>query len=82
VGRPGATLGSECRQRLPIGAGEVLNARVDCHPVVQFRIERNLIFQVILEVGPVSVPEIKAIRWVLKGRATRCVNEYREAVRA
>jgi hypothetical protein len=24
---------------------EVLNARVDCHPVVQFRIERNLVFQ-------------------------------------
>jgi len=26
-----------------------------------------LIFQVSLEVGPVSAPEIRAIRWVLKG---------------
>jgi hypothetical protein len=46
---------------------KVLNARVDCHPVVQFRIERTLIFPVSLEVGPVSAPEIRAIRWVLKG---------------
>jgi hypothetical protein len=62
-----ATLRSRCGQSLQNGAGEVLNARVDGHPVVQFRIERNLIFQVSLEVGPDSAPEIRAIRWVLKG---------------
>ena len=39
------TLGNRCPQSLQNGAGEVLNARVDCHPVVQFRVERNLIFQ-------------------------------------
>jgi len=49
------------------GAGEVLNLRVDCHPVVQFRIECKLIFQVSLEANPVSAPEIWVIRWVLKG---------------
>ena len=77
-----ATLGSRCRQSLQNSAGEVLNARVDCHPVAQFRIERNLIFQVSLEVGPVSAPEIRAIQWVLKGRVPRRANEYREVVRA
>jgi hypothetical protein len=61
-----ATFGSRCRQSLQDGAGEVLNARVDCHPIVQFRIEQNLIFQVCLEVGPISAPEIGAIRWVMK----------------
>jgi hypothetical protein len=35
-----------------------------------------------MEVGPISAPEIRAIRWVLKGWATRSVNEYREVVRA
>jgi len=43
-----AILGSGCRQSLQNGAGEVLNLRVDCHPVVQFRIDRNLIFQMSL----------------------------------
>jgi len=62
-----ATLRSRCRQSLRSVTGEVLNARVDCHPVVQFWIERNVIFQVSLEVGPVGAPEIRAIRWVLIG---------------
>ena len=62
-----ATFGSRCRQNLQDGAGEILNACVDCHPIVQFRIERNMIFQVSLEVGPISAPEIRAIRWVMKG---------------
>jgi hypothetical protein len=62
-----ATLGSRCRQNLQNGAGVVLNAHVDCNPVVQFRIERNLIFHLSLEFGRVSAPEIRAIRWVLKG---------------
>jgi len=65
------TFGSRCRQSLQNGSIDVLNARVDCHPVVQFRIERNLIFQVNLEFGTVSAPEIRANRWVLRGRATR-----------
>jgi hypothetical protein len=77
-----ATLGSRCRQSLQDGAGEVLNACGDCHPIVQFRIERNLIFQVCLEVGPNSAPEIGAIRLLMKGRATCSVNEYREVIRA
>jgi len=60
-----ATFGSRCRQRLQDGAGEILNACVDCHPIVQFRIERNMTFEVNLEVGPISAPEISAIRWVM-----------------
>ena len=44
-----------------------MKARVDYHPVVQFRFERNLIIHVSLEVGPVSAPETKAIRCALKG---------------
>jgi hypothetical protein len=54
-------------RNLQNGAGEVLNACVDCHPIVHFGIERNLIFQVCVEVGPISAPEIRAIRWVMKG---------------
>jgi hypothetical protein len=46
---------------------EVHNAWVDCLPVVQFRIERNFIFQPILELAALSAPEIRAIRSVLKG---------------
>jgi len=38
------------------GAGEILNACVDCHPIVQFRIEQNMIFLVCLEFGPISAP--------------------------
>jgi hypothetical protein len=77
-----ATLGSRCYQSLQNAAGEVVNARVDCHHFVQFRILRNLIFQVNLDVGAVSAPEIRAIGWVLKGWATRSVVEYRDFVRA
>ena len=62
-----AALGSRSCQSLQNGAGEVLNARVDYHLIVQFRIERNLIFQASFEVGPVNAPEVRAIRWVLKG---------------
>ena len=51
----------------PRSAGEVLNACVDCHSIVQLRIERNFIFQMSLEVGPISAPEIRAIRWVMRG---------------
>ena len=61
------TFGSRCRQSLQDGGGEILNACVDCHPIVQFRIERNMTFQVSLDVGPISAPEIRAIRWVIKG---------------
>jgi len=42
--------------------------------------ERNLVFEVSLEFGPVSGTEIRAIRWVLKGWATRSFNEYRKVV--
>ena len=49
---------------------------------VQFRIERNYLFQLSLEVGPVRAPEVRTIRLVVKGLATRSVNENREVVRA
>ena len=62
-----AIFGSICRQSLQDGTGEILNAFVDCHPIVQFRVERNFIFQVSLEVGPISSSGIRAIRWVVKG---------------
>jgi hypothetical protein len=57
-----ATLGIKCGKSLQNGTGNVHNARVDCHPFGQFRIERNLVLEGILEVGPVSAPEIRAIR--------------------
>ena len=63
----GATFGSRCSQIVHDGVGEILNECVECHPNVQFRIERNMIFQVSLEFGPISSPEIRAIRWVMKG---------------
>ena len=62
IGGRGSASGRRLGVLLQDGTGEVLNARVNCHPVVQFRIERKLIFQVSLEVGPVSAPEIRAIR--------------------
>jgi hypothetical protein len=77
-----ATLRNRCCKSLQNGAREILNARVGCHSVVKFRVERNLVFQINLEVGPVIAPESRANRWVKKGRATRSVDEYREVVRA
>jgi hypothetical protein len=62
-----ATFGSKSCQSLQDSAREVLNAFVDCHPILQFWIERNLIFQVSLEVGPIRAPEIRAIRLLMKG---------------
>jgi len=59
-------LRGRCRHSFQNGTGAVFNARVDCHPIVQFWIERNLIFKVSLEVGPGNTPEIKAFRCVLK----------------
>ena len=61
-----ATFGSRCCHSLQDGGGAILNACVDCHPIVQFRIERNMIFLVSLEVGPIGASEIRAIRWVVK----------------
>ena len=60
------TFGNRCCQSLQDGVGEIVNTCVDCHPMVQFRIERTIIFQVSLEVGPISASEISAIRWVAK----------------
>jgi hypothetical protein len=34
---------------------------------MEFRVERNFGFQVGLEFGPVSMSDVRAIRWVLKG---------------
>jgi hypothetical protein len=62
-----ATFGSISCQSLQDGAGEALIACVVCHPIVQFWIELNFIFQVCLEFGPISSPEIGTIRWVMKG---------------
>ena len=77
-----ATLGIWRCQSPPNGAGEVLRPYVDWHLVVQFWMKRNYLFQLRLEVGPVSAPEVRVIRWVMKGRATRSVNENREVVRS
>jgi hypothetical protein len=49
------------------GAREVLNARVDSHLIVYIRVERNLILQISMEFGPLSTPEVSAIRWVVEG---------------
>ena len=43
------TVKSRCHQKLQKSAGDVLNARVDCHRVVQFRIGQYLFFHVCLE---------------------------------
>ena len=61
-----STFGSRCRLSLQDVAGEILNECVDCHPIVQFRIEWNMIFQVSLKVGPISAVEIRAILWLRK----------------
>ena len=71
VDRHAVTLRISLCQILQNGAWEVLNARVDCHLSLQFRIEWKYIFEVSLEVGPVSASEVRAIRWVVKGWATR-----------
>jgi len=63
----GQHLEIDAARDLQNGNGEVLNACVDCHPFVKLRNEGNLIFQVSLELGPISAPEIRAIRWVMKG---------------
>ena len=57
-----ATFGSRCCQSLQDGAGEILNPCVQCHPIVQFRIERNMAFLVSLRFGKISPPKSKAIR--------------------
>jgi len=62
-----ATLRSGNFQSRKNGAGEVLNTRVDNLAVKQFWFERNLGFQVGLEIGPVSSPDIRSIRLVLVG---------------
>ena len=62
-----ATLRSGSFQSLKDGAGKVLNTRVDIHTVMQFRVERNFGFQMGLEFGPVSAPNIRSVRWVLEG---------------
>jgi hypothetical protein len=77
-----ATLRTECRQSLKNGAAEFFNTRVDSHLIVQFRFERNLIFQIRLEVGRVSAPEVSATRWFVVGCVTPNVNEYWEMIRA
>jgi hypothetical protein len=64
---PLATVGSRCGQNCQNYAAEFLNAFVDCHSGVQFRIERNLFIQVSFEVGPASSPGINAIRWISEG---------------
>ncbi len=77
-----ATFGCGNRQSLKDRVGEVPNTRVDIHTVEQFRVERNFGFQVSLEVGPVSAPDVRSIRWAVKGWTTPSVDEYREMIRA
>ena len=59
-----------------------MNAVVDSHLILHFRIETNQFFQVSLEVVPVSAPEVRAVRWEVNGRATHSINENRDLVRA
>ena len=67
VGPIRATLRSGSFQSPKDGAGEVLNTRVNIHTIMQFRVERNFGFQLGLEFGPVSAPDIRSILWVLEG---------------
>jgi hypothetical protein len=46
------------------GAGEVLDARVDCHHFVYIQVDWNFTFHVSLEGGPVNGPEVRVIRWL------------------
>ena len=62
-----ATLRSGIFQSPKDCAGEDLNTRVDIQSIMQFRVEKNFGLQVGLEVGPVSAPDIRSIRWVLEG---------------
>jgi hypothetical protein len=62
-----ATLRSESCQSLKDGVGEVLNTRVDILAVVQLWDQRNFVLQVGLEVGPISAPDNRSIRWMLEG---------------
>ena len=59
-----ATFGSGSWQSLQNGAGQVRNALVDSHPVVQFQVDWHFVFKAGLEIDPVSAPAIKASGWV------------------
>ena len=61
-----ATFGCGSHQSLDDGAGEILNTSFDIHTVEQFQIERDFGFQLGLEIGPVSAPDIRSIRWSMK----------------
>ena len=61
-----ATFGCGSHQSLDDGAGEVPNILFNIHTVEQFQIERNFGFQLGLEFGPVSAPDIRSIRWAMK----------------
>ena len=76
-----ATFGCGSRQCFEDGATGVPNTRVDIHTVEQFRVERNFGFQLSLEVGPVSAPDVRSIQWTVKGWTTSSVDEYREMIR-
>ncbi len=60
-------LGCGSRQGIEDDVGEVPNTCVDIHAIEQFRVDRNFGFQVVLEVGRVSTPEVRSVRWVMKG---------------
>ena len=60
-------VGCGSRQGLEDDVGEVPNICVDIHTIEQFQVERNFGFQVFLEVGPVSTPDVRSVRWVMKG---------------
>ena len=61
-----ATFGCGSHQSLEDGAGEEPNKCFDIHTVEQFRVERKFGFQLDLEVGSVSAPDIRTIRWAMK----------------
>ena len=61
-----ATFGCGSHQSLDDGAGKIPNTSFYIHTVEQLQIERNFGFQLGLEVGPVSAPDIRSIRWAMK----------------
>jgi hypothetical protein len=62
-----ATFGSGYRQSHMNGAGDVVNAHVVSHFILQIQVERNFIFQISLEFGPINTPGFSTIRWLVEG---------------
>ena len=62
-----ATVATSMARALQNGAGDVLNVRVNSFLFVIIRFERNMVFQMSIEIGPISLPEVREIWWVMEG---------------